>query len=313
MTILVTGAAGFIAHTLIKQLLKDKQKVIGVDNFSLGKRSNIQSLSSEKNFKFVEGDINEVLQSDALKHERFSTIYHLAANSNIDKSIKNPSIDYFNTLQTTYSVLEFMRKKHLKKIIFASSSAIFGNAKFSKVTEGYGPLNPISHYGAAKMASEGFISSYCACYGISALVLRFPNVVGPFATHGVIFDFVGRLKQNAKRLNVLGDGSQEKPYLHVEDLIRAINLINTDELKGFEVFNIGNNTTSTVRRVSEIVCREMGISPDINFEKKSWGWIGDVTKFNFDISKVLSTGWKPKLSSDEAIRHTARWLIDYDH
>jgi UDP-glucose 4-epimerase len=313
MTILVTGAAGFIAHTLIKQLLKDKQKVIGIDNFSLGKRLNIQPLLSEDNFKFVEGDINKVLESDALKHERFSAIYHLAANSNINKSIKNPSIDYLNTLQTSYTVLEFMRKNHLKKIIFASSSAIFGNVGFNKVSEGYGPLNPISHYGAAKMASEAFISSYCACYDISALVLRFPNVVGPFATHGVIFDFVSRLKQNAKRLDVLGDGAQEKPYLHVEDLIKAIKLVNTDELKGFEVFNIGNNTTSNVRRISEIVCTEMGISPDINFEEKTWGWIGDVTKFDFDISKILSTGWKPKYNSDEAIKHTARWLISYGH
>ena len=223
MKALVTGGAGFIGTHLVERLLKEGNKVICVDNFTLGKRENVDKFIDNENYKFYKIDINDTETfCETLKDEEIDIVYHLAANSDIQKGGKNPSVDYNDTFMTTYGVLELMRRKGIKNLFFSSTSAIYGNEMDKMLTEDLGGLLPISYYGGAKFASENFISSYSYMNDLNTMVFRFPNVIGPNLTHGVIFDFVKKLKNNPNELEILGDGTQTKPYIYVLDLIDCI-------------------------------------------------------------------------------------------
>jgi UDP-glucose 4-epimerase len=214
-------------------------------------------------------------------------------------------VDLNNTFMTTVRVLDMMRKEGVERLVFASTSAIYGEAA-GDISEHFGPLKPISHYGAAKLASEAFISSYGANYGIQSWITRFPNVVGPRATHGAIYDFVHKLRRTPDRLVVLGDGTQEKPYLNVTDLVRAIMLVwqSTDDLTN--IFNVGALTRSRVADIARIVIEEAPQPAEIVYTGGDRGWIGDVPKFSYDISALTALGWLPTMTSDEAVRIAAK-------
>jgi len=309
MKILVTGGAGFIGSHLIDLLLEKGHFVVAVDNLSLGRVENISHNLDNSNFVFFranllnKGEIKEIFEK-----YRFDVIFHLAANSDIAKSHENPEIDLENTFLTTYSVLEMMRSYNVKEIVFASTSAIYGETK-KKIDENFGPLFPVSHYGAAKLASEAFISSFAENYGFKAWIIRFPNVVGERATHGVIFDFINKLKKDSERLEILGDGNQNKPYLYVKDLVEALVYIweKTDEKINY--FNVGVDSRTTVTTIAKIVCEEMGLSPQFVYTGGDRGWIGDVPEFNYSLEKVHSLGWNAKRSSDEAVRLAVKAIL----
>ena len=241
--------------------------------------------------------------------ENFDCVFHFAANSDIARSHANPDTDFRNTLQTTYAVLEGMRQSGTRAIVFASTSAIYGEGA-GRLREDHGPLMPISHYGAAKLASEGFISSYGENYGIRSWMPRFPNVVGDRATHGAVYDFVRKLTKDSRRLEVLGNGEQVKPYLHVSDLLDAIFLAQSTMDDQVNFFNVAGSTRCTVKRMAEIVVEESGFDADIVFTGGDRGWIGDVPSVEYDTAKIASLGWAPRLDSESAIRATARWLFD---
>jgi UDP-glucose 4-epimerase len=306
VNILVTGGAGFIGSHLCDSLIASDHKVVAVDNLSLGRESNLQQLAGNPAFEFAIGDVLDTdwLES-LLARGQFDVVFHMAANSDIARSHGDPSVDLNNTFTTTFAVLEAMRKHRIGQLVFASTSAIYGEVA-GPVREGFGPLKPISHYGAAKLASEAFISSYAANYEIQSWVTRFPNVVGPRATHGAVYDFVHKLRRSPNRLEVLGDGTQEKPYLSVFDLIAAILLVWRTTTDPVNVYNVGASTRSKVSDIARIVVEEGPTPAEIAYTGGDRGWIGDVPKFEYDISAIKSLGWSPTITSDEAIRLAAR-------
>ncbi|MBV8254348.1 MAG: NAD-dependent epimerase/dehydratase family protein [Chitinophaga sp.] len=309
--ILITGGAGFIGSHLCTEILKDSKVkcLVAVDNLLLGTQQNVEHLSADNRFKLVVGDINDMnLLNDLFVSFQFDTVFHLAANSDISISHKSPSIDFDNTFKTSWSVLEAMRIHNCKKIIFASTSAIYGDVT-EEIHEDFGPLQPISHYGAGKLASEAFFSSYSYNYGIQTYIFRFPNVVGGSSTHGVIYDFLRKIRENPEKLIVLGNGQQEKTYLHVSDLVQAILYLSSTENERYNVFNVGGTDTINVARIAEIVLEEAGAKHTIEYTGGDRGWIGDVPKFRYKIDKVLSKGWKPLLNSEMAVRKTVQELL----
>lgn len=304
--ILVTGGAGFIGSHLCGKLLDKGHSVICVDNFTLGKPENVARYSENERFILVEADVSDVDKLEALMREyQISRVYHLAANSDIQKSAAFPGIDYTNTFNTSYAVVEAMRRTGCKKLFFASTSAVYGDKAGILLTEDIGGLAPISYYGGAKLASEAFISSYSYMNEYEVLVFRFPNVIGPGLTHGVIFDFIRKLTKNPKELEILGDGTQCKPYLYVLDLVDAIVEFSFKERKGVEIYNIGVNTATTVKEIADMVCEHLGLTDvTYQFTGGNVGWKGDVPAFQYDLSKIYATGWKPAHNSNESVQAT---------
>lgn len=309
MKALVTGGAGFIGYHLIETLLERGLDVICVDNFVLGRKENVDAFSQNPQYQFHEVDINDTEKfCSVLKNEKIDIVYHLAANSDIQKGGKYPSVDFNDTFLTSYSVLELMRRNSIKKLFFASTSAVYGD-KQCLLNEKLGDLKPISYYGGAKLASESFISSYTYMNDLQTVVFRFPNVIGPNLTHGVIFDFIRKLKKNPGELEILGDGTQTKPYLYVKDLVEAIILFTQDKdmISGVEIYNVGVETATSVRRIADIICEELELSNvNYQFTGGNVGWKGDVPKFQYDLSKVYSNGWKASHTSDESVRKTVQ-------
>lgn len=303
---LVTGAAGFIGSHLVDRLLALGHRVVGVDNMVLGRRANLATALQSPNFAFKELDVNDLAAfREFLKSQSSSgpitTVWHMAANSDIQAGGANPDIDLQRTFLTTYNTLKMMQEFGVPQIAFASTSAIYGELP-GALTETAGPLHPISNYGAMKLASEGIITAALERFLKRAWIFRFPNVVGGRATHGAIYDFLQKLKRNPAELEVLGDGSQEKPYLHVKELVEAMLFIFQKEQSRLNVFNISpENSATTVRYIAETTVRLAAPAAKIRYTGGSKGWIGDVSKFQYSIEKLKSAGWKPKLTSNDAV------------
>ena len=304
MNILVAGGAGFIGSHLCDALLSKNNTVIVADKLIMGSK-NIEHLSQNTNFKFYEMELADQDNVDKLfKDNKIDIVYHMAANSDISKSANDTSIDFNDTLLTTRVLLESMRKNNVKNIFFASTSAVYGEMPDIVLNEETGGLKPVSYYGGAKLASEALISSYVSMCDMNAVIFRFPNVIGPRLTHGVVYDFVKKLRNNPKELEILGNGTQCKPYIYVTDLVNAIVKLTEQFEPGVEIFNISVLSEGTsVTHIAEIVVDVLGLS-DVEFKYTGGdrGWKGDVPRFKYDISKVLATGWKPEYTSDEAVR-----------
>lgn len=269
MKVMVAGGAGFIGSHLIDALLAEGNDVVCVDNFFIGTKENIAHLHGNPHFKFYEQDLTDLDRMlEIFRTEQVEYVFHLAANSDIQASAQSPMIEYKNTYSTTFILLECMRLCGVKKLFFASTSAVYGEQMGAEVSEEAVALKPISYYGGAKLGSEGIISSFAYMNDMSVLVFRFPNVIGPRLTHGVIFDFVKRLKEDPSHLRILGDGRQSKPYIYVLDLVDAIMRFKDAE-KGVTLYNVGVETQTSVTRIAEIVCEKMGLT-GIPFEYTGW-------------------------------------------
>ena len=285
--ILVTGGAGFIGFHLRKKLLEIGHKITIVDNLSNGNMQNVYELHG---ITFNECDVTSRCFVNICRVGEFNAVFHLAANSDIANP--DPKIDMRNTFRTTYQVLKCCREFNIKQLIFPSTSAIFGDIK-KTIDENIGPLQPLSHYGSAKLASEAWISSYSYQYGIQSWICRFPNVTGSNSTHGIVHDFKKKLLQSDV-LEVLGDGNQCKPYIYVDDLVSAILFIWRNAKDRLNVYNIGSPDTITVREIAEMMSKK------IRYTGQSW--IGDVSHYDYDCSKLTQLGWVNIRSSKEAIR-----------
>lgn len=306
MNILVAGGAGFIGSHLCDALLAKGHKVIVADKLIMGDQ-NIEHLKGNDAFKFYEIELADQANIDKLFAEnKIDAVYHLAANSDIQKGGKEPSIDFNDTLLTTRAILEGMRKANVKNMFFASTSAVYGEMLDVELTEETGGIKPVSYYGGAKLASEALISSYVSMCDMNAVIFRFPNVIGPRLTHGAVFDFIRKLRKNPRELEILGNGTQCKPYIYVLDLVDAIVKLTEDFKPGEDVYNISvKSEGTTVTHIAEIVVDVLGLeNVEFKYTGGDRGWKGDVPRFAYDISKVLATGWEPKHTSDEAVRQT---------
>ncbi len=305
--ILVTGGAGFIGSHLCDRLLGEGAAVTAVDDLSLGRRENLGQALKNPHFTFIREDLLDAGALDPLfQNGGFKTVFHMAANSDIQRGSRETDRDLNLTFLTTFRVLDAMRKFNVKELVFASSSAIYGEVD-REISEDHGPLRPVSFYGAAKNAGESYISAFAHRFAMRTWIYRFPNVVGDRLTHGVVHDFIKRLRDDPTRLVILGDGEQCKPYLHIRDLIDAM-LLGRRRLSGaINCLNIGVATRTTVRRIAEIVVDEMGLGNiPFDFTGGAAGWEGDVPHYRYDFSRIKKLGWQPRFTSDEAIRTSVR-------
>lgn len=310
MKCFVTGGAGFIGSHLVDRLMAEKNEVVVYDNLSLGKKQFIERHFPNSKFKFIQGDLLEIEKlNTAMKGNEI--IFHLAANSNVIKSAKDPAIDLEQGTIVTYTVLRAMRVNNIKKIVFTSSNVVYGEATQSPTAEDYGPLLPISFYGAGKLACEAVISAYCHNFDFNAWIYRFGNIIGKRPTHGVVLDFYEKLKQNPSELLVLGDGNQSKPYIEVQDCIDGMLFGLRHSHEQINLFNLGTTGAVYVRDIAKIVIKEIGLKKvKVRFAGGVRGWPGDVHTVRLDVSKLKSLGWRPKYpTSLQALRAGAKDII----
>ena len=301
MKMFVTGGAGFIGSHLVDRLLTDGHSVTVFDDLSSGRLEFIKHNLERDDFSFVEADLvdRQRLRKEISGHD---VVFHIAANPDVRAGPDHPEIAEKDML-ITYGLLDEMRRADISKIVFSSSSVIYGEMDPHPISEDEGPLLPISVYGAAKLASEGLISSFAHTFDMQAWMYRFANVVGSRGTHGVIVDFVNKLRKNPSVLEILGDGRQKKPYLYVSECVDGIVFGFENAAEQLNYFNLGTDGVTSVTRIAQLVVDEMGLS-DVSFEYTGGrrGWKGDVPQFQFDIGKMKRLGWQPKFSSDEAVR-----------
>jgi UDP-glucose 4-epimerase len=306
MKAFVTGGAGFIGSHLVRRLLKSEgaDQVVVYDNFTSGQRSYLQVLMSDRRLAVIEADLKDAERvREAMAG--CDTVFHLAANPDIAKAITQPDIDFWEGTYLTQNVLEAMRQTGTTRIFYTSGSGVYGEDPAVNFPESYGPCIPISTYGAGKLASESLIAAYCHMFGLVARVFRFANVVGPRQTHGVGYDFIRRLKSDSTALRILGDGTQRKSYVHVDDVLETIFLVAAKTIERYEVFNVATDDYVTVREIADLAVALAGLRPGevrYDFTGGDRGWKGDVPIVRFDCSKIKALGWRNRRSSAEALR-----------
>ena len=311
--VLVTGGAGFIGSHVVDALMISGARVRVIDNLSGGTLDNIKRWIGEDTFEFIKGDLlNDRDLRGAING--CEVIFHLAANPEVKLGFSSPHIHFEQNVVATYRLLERLRNSEtLDLLIFTSSSTVYGDAEEIPTREDYGPLKPISVYGAAKLASEALISSFAHNFGFQAVICRLANIVGSRSRHGVIYDFIMKLQKNPRELEILGDGTQRKSYLYVDDLISALSIIMKNISSRVEVFNVGSEDWVDVKRIAEIIVEEMNLG-DVVFRftggvNGGRGWRGDVKYMLLSVEKLKTLGWKPRFNSAEAVRKTAKELI----
>jgi len=313
---IITGGAGFIGSHLAESLIGLGCAVTIVDNFSNGKKENILHLMDNPSLKLVKEDLKRPSGLHDLI-ERCDVIFHLAANPEVRVSETSPQVHFEENILATFNLLESIRSlKKPKTIVFASTSTVYGDATRIPTPESYGPLLPMSTYGASKLACEVLIASYANTFNHRGLILRLANVIGPRTNHGVIVDFIKKISENPNQLEILGDGTQNKSYLHVNDCVEAIVSLThlfLNNKSSVDMFNIGSRDQITVKEIAKIVAQKMNKS-NIQYVFTGGvdggrGWKGDVKHMRLSIDKLLKTGWKPCYNSREAVELSTTALL----
>ncbi len=308
----VAGGAGFIGSHLARKIVREEQEsnVIIYDNFSSGQMYHLEDILDSGRLKIIEGDIKDSeLLVNSMKG--CDCVYHFASNPDISKAVTQPDIDFWEGTYLTNNIVEAIRRNGIKKLIYASGSGVYGDTGFNEASEDYRPMVPISTYGASKLAGEALISSYCFMFDINAAAFRFANVVGPNQTHGVGFDFINKLIENPSKLDILGNGTQSKSYIYVNDVLNAIRLVETKYLNGFSYFNVGTDDYITVKEIADIVVKLMKLdNVRMNFGESDRGWKGDVPVVRLNSEKIKKLGWKRQYSSGEAIEKSVSSMIE---
>jgi UDP-glucose 4-epimerase len=311
--ILVTGGAGFIGSHLVDSLMGLGLEVIVFDNLSGGRLENLSRWLNHPRFRFIRGDLLD--QSEALRIlDGCGSVYHLAAHPEVRVGSAEPSAHFRDNIQATFNLLEAIRLSGWRgRLIFTSSSTVYGEAE-TPTPEDYPDPRPISVYGASKLACEALINAYARSYGFEAMIFRLANIIGPRSRHGVIVDFIRKLRENPEELEILGDGSQRKSYLHIGDCVEAL-LMGLGEVAthGVEVYNVGSIDQIDVLRLAGVVAEELGLK-EVRFRITGGvdggrGWIGDVKNMLLDTSRLRSKGWSPRYNSEQAVRITVREIM----
>ena len=299
--VFITGGAGFIGSHLVDKLAQEGNQVTVYDNFSSGKEEFIKQHIGKNYFKFIKADLLdlEILKKAIKGHD---LVFHLAANPDIRYGIEHTDTDLKQNTIVTYNVLESMRLIGIKEIAFSSTSTIYGEPKIMPTPEDYGPLYPVSLYGASKLACEALCTSFAHTFNMKCWIFRFANIVGGRGTHGLIFDFIAKLKKNSKELEILGDGKQIKSYLLVDDCIDAMLYAHERSQEQYNVFNLGCNDQIDITSIARILVKKMDLKDvAFKFTGGSRGWPGDVPQMFLDVNKLNKLGWKAKHSSRQAV------------
>ena len=309
MFAVVTGGAGFIGSHLVDALVARGDKVLVIDMLLLGSTETIARHLDSGNVRLEKIDLLTDGWQDAIKGA--DRVYHLAADPDVRQSAMTPDPTIRNNIVATYRVLEAMRTHGIPELVFTSTSTIYGEATVIPTPEDYTPLEPISVYGASKLACEALISAYCHSFQMRSWVFRFANIIGERSGHGVITDFIQKLRQNPKELEILGDGRQTKSYLEVHECVDAMLYAVVHAKEPVNTFNIGSEDWIDVKTIADIVADEMHL-PSVRhrFTGGKRGWVGDVPKMQLGIEKITNLGWKPRLGSQESVRIATRAMLD---
>lgn len=314
----VVGGAGFIGGHLVDRLLAapDVTKVTVFDNFSSGSEWHLSHHSSDPRLVVRRETVHNLgaLQDSMVGHD---TVVHLASNPDIARALTEPRVDFDEGTVLTFNVLEAMREAGSNRILYASGSGVYGDLGELEVEEDYGPLIPVSTYGASKLAGEVMISAYCFMFSMSACVFRFANVVGPRQTHGVGFDFLRKLLRDPSRLEILGDGKQSKSYIHIDDVLNAILLAHEVSEERYHVFNVGTGDYITVKEIADLAAECAGLDParvEYVTTGGDRGWKGDVPIVRLNTNRIRKLGWQCTRSSEAALRDALRAMMsEADH
>ncbi len=311
---IIVGGAGFIGSHFTDHLLADKktEAVTVYDNFSSGRDWHIEHHLADSRLTVIKADAGDTGKlADAMTgHE---VVIHLAANPDIARAVTEPAIDFDEGTVLSHHVLEAMRRSGCGRILYASGSGIYGDLGDTEVVEDHGPLRPISTYGASKLASEALISAYCHMFGLSGCIFRFGNVVGPRQTHGVGYDFIAKLRDDPSRLEILGDGNQSKPYIHVDDVVSAVMRANGHCRDNLGIFNVATDDAITVREIADLVVESLGLEKDsveYAFSGGARGWSGDVPVVRLNCARIEKLGWSCRDQSLAAMRRALEALLE---
>lgn len=315
MISLVTGGAGFIGCHLVASLIERGHEVIVVDNLSRGQLGYLQVAIATGKCRFAQADCAEIVPfraavAELLGGQRLDAIWHMAANSDIPAGVVNPQIDLRDTFMTSFNALLLMRELEVAEFHFASSSAIYGDWGETEIREDSAPYRPISNYGAMKLASEAQVCATLEGCGRKASIFRFPNVVGAPATHGVIYDFIGKLSTDPGSLVVLGDGTQQKAYMHVYDLVAAMHFVAEQAPEKVAIYNLGPvDNGVTVKFIAEHVRDTVAPGAAIVYGTGNRGWVGDVPRFRYSVARLAGLGWQPSMHSRDAVRRAVAEIV----
>jgi UDP-glucose 4-epimerase len=312
LKIVVVGGAGFIGSHFSKEIIKKfPSAVICIfDNFTSGTRSHIKGLLEDHRIQLVEGDLKDL---DSITNVLVGTelVANFAANPDIAKASTQPDIDFWEGTYLMQNLLEGMRVNEVRKIVYSSGSGVYGDVPGVEFDENFSPLEPVSTYGASKLACEALIHAYSHMFDFQARIFRFANVVGPEQTHGVGYDFLNKLKADQTRLKILGDGTQTKSYIFIEDVLTAMMIGVSDLVSNskpqVDVYNVATDDYISVETIAELACSTLGLNVDsVNFEYTGGdrGWKGDVPSVRFNTEKIKSRGWSAVRNSSEAIRES---------
>jgi len=307
----VSGAAGFIGSNLVDRLLLEGHKVIGYDNFSTGQERFLENALTNPNFNLIKGDLlDEKSLLIALKNT--DIVWHLAANADVRFGTNHPKKDLEQNTIATANLLEAMRANSVKTICFSSTGSVYGEAQIIPTPENAPFPVQTSLYGASKLACEGLIEAYCEGFNMRGYIFRFVSILGERYTHGHIFDFIRQLKNDSKNLKVLGDGSQKKSYLYIQDCLNAMFKALKKSSNKVEIYNLGADEYVSVKDSIACICSRLGLNPKLEFSGGNRGWIGDNPFIFLDAQKIRKAGWKNELSIKQGIEKTTDWLLAND-
>lgn len=313
LKVCIIGGAGFIGSALARRLVTEvpRCRITIFDNFSSGTAQHLAEIVDSPKVTVIRGDVKD-LDSLCTAVSGSDQVWHFASNPDIAKAVSDPEIDFREGTFLTNNVLEAMRRTGASHLIYASGSGVYGETGLNPVTENHAPMHPISTYGSSKLAGEALICAYCHMFDMNARAYRFANVVGPRQTHGVGYDFVRRLARRPNVLNILGDGTQSKSYIFVDDVLDAIWHTENHAQKPFDVFNVATDDYITVTEIADLALEVCGLTrKEVHFEYAGGkrGWKGDVPVVRFDLQKIHRTGWQARLSSRDALKQSMTAML----